>query len=150
MRRTATLLLLALLGFPAAAQVYKWTDSTGKTVYGDKPPEDARAQELRIQTHDQPAVVRDWSKVLKAKSPAAPASQAGVTMYSTSWCGVCRTARAYFAAKNVAFTEIDVEKSAEGARRFKEYGGSGVPLIVVGGKTMRGWSPGAFEAMRRN
>src|SRR5512144_1761131 len=93
------LLLLALAGLDASAQVYKWTDPTGKTVYGDKPPEDAKAREIKVQSYDQPAVVRDWSKVLRARPPSAPGSQGGVTMYSTAWCGVCKMARAYFAAK---------------------------------------------------
>jgi predicted secreted Zn-dependent protease len=40
--------VLALLPAAAGAQVYKWTDSTGKTQYGDRPPEEARAQSLKV------------------------------------------------------------------------------------------------------
>ena len=41
--------LCAALPVPALAQVYKWIDSTGKTQYGDAPPEEARAQPLKIE-----------------------------------------------------------------------------------------------------
>ncbi len=48
-RVLATLLVaLAAASLPAAAQVYKWTGPDGRTHYGDRPPEDAKKQELRI------------------------------------------------------------------------------------------------------
>lgn len=43
------LALCAALPIAALAQVYKWTDPTGKTQYGDRPPEEARAQPLKIE-----------------------------------------------------------------------------------------------------
>lgn len=80
-------------------------------------------------------------------SAAAAAGQ--VTMYSTSWCGHCKNARNYFAAKRIAYREIDVEKSEAAAREFKRLGGSGVPLILVGGKAMSGFNPESFEELLR-
>ncbi|HYC37366.1 MAG TPA: glutaredoxin domain-containing protein [Usitatibacter sp.] len=144
-RRLLALMLVAAL--PAVAQVYKWTDSKGRTQYGDKPPDDVKTQELRIPSYDGPVEVRDWAGVLHGKTTAG--AGAGVTMYSTSWCGYCKRARDYFTAKGIRFTEIDVEKSTEGNRRFKELGGKGVPLILAGGKVMRGFSVERFEAMQR-
>lgn len=141
------LVVIALLfAAPAAAQVYKWTDPSGKVHYGDRPPDDARKQELkiRIPSYDGPVEVRDWSSVL-----GTTASRAGVTMYSTSWCGHCKNARSYFAAKRIPYRDIDVEKSPEAAREFKALGGDGVPLILVGGRAMSGWDPGAFDALLR-
>lgn len=142
--------LIASLLFclPAWGQIYKWTDSTGKTVYGDKPPEESKAKELRIQSFDQPVEVRDWSKVLRAKSATA-AYSSGVTMFSTAWCGYCKQARAYFRSKGIPFTDIDVEKSDDGRRRYKELGGTGVPVILVGSRMMQGFSADAFEALRK-
>lgn len=142
------LLAALLLCLPSWGQVYKWTDSTGKTVYGDKPPEEARAKELRIQSYDQPVVVKDWSQVIRSKSAgASPGS--GVTMFSTAWCGYCKLARAYFRNKGIAFTDIDVEKSDDGRRRYQELGGGGVPIILVGSKMMQGFSEDAFESLRK-
>jgi glutaredoxin len=142
------LVIVALLiALPAEAQVYKWTDPSGKVHYGDSPPDDAKKEELkiRIPSYDGPVQVRDWSAVLGTKPGAASSGQ--VTMYSTSWCGHCRNARNYFAAKRIGYREIDVEKSAEGAREFKRLGGRGVPLILVGAKAMSGFNPESFEEL---
>ncbi len=54
--------MLALFGAvlaPAtpAAGVYKWTDADGRTHFGDRPPEEVVAQEIKIQTFDGPAEV---------------------------------------------------------------------------------------------
>lgn len=146
--RIATAFLALLLALPALGQVYKWTDSTGKVHYGDRPPEDAKKQELRIRipSYDGPVEVRDWGAVLRRK--AAPGGGlASITMYSTDWCGHCKNARAYFASKGISYRELDVEKSDSARREYEELGGRGVPLIVVGGKVMRGFSAGAFEAL---
>ena len=143
----ALALAALLLALPATAQVYKWTDPSGKVHYGDRPPDDAKKQELkiRIPSYDGPVQVRDWSSVLGTRSAAGPGS---VTMYSTDWCGHCKNARKYFAAKGISYREIDVEKSESGAREFKSLGGSGVPLILVGGKAMSGFDAESFEALR--
>lgn len=148
--RTLLLLITLLACLPSPAQVYKWTDSTGKTIYGDKPPDDVKKAELPIQSYDGPVEVRDWSHALKRKdAPASAPASSRVTMYSTSWCGYCKKARAYFAARNVSYSDVDIEKSPEGNKRYKELGGRGVPLIVVGTKVMRGFSPEGFEALRK-
>lgn len=143
------LLASLLLCLPAWGQVYKWTDPSGKTVYGDKPPEEAKARELRIQSFGEPVEVRDWSKVLRARSASGSASAAGVTMFSTAWCGYCKLARAYFASKGIPYSDIDVEKTADGRKRYEELGGGGVPIILVGNRMMQGFSAGAFEALRK-
>jgi glutaredoxin len=137
------------LALPAAAQVYKWTDPGGKVHYGDRPPDDAKKEELRIRipSYDGPVQVRDWSAVLGTRAGVPASAAATVTMYSTSWCGYCKNARNYFAARRIAYREIDVEKSESAAREFKSLGGSGVPLILVGGKAMSGFNPESFEAL---
>jgi len=148
--RPLLLLLLALLALPAAAQVYKWKDADGKTHFGDRPPPDARTEEVKIRTYEGTPQVRDWSQVIRGKAKGSvPAAHAGVTMYTTDWCGVCKRARGYFASKGIAYTEIDVEKSDAGRRDFEALGGRGVPLILVGGKAMNGFSPEGFEQLRQ-
>ena len=68
------------------------------------------------------------------------AGKAEVKMYATSWCPYCAKARAYFSKRGIAYTEIDVEKSAEGLAEFRKLGGRGVPLIMVGTQRMSGYS----------
>jgi glutaredoxin len=151
MRCILAVVLFAAAAFAAHAQVYKWTDSTGKVHYGDRPPEDANKQELRIRvpSYDGPVEVRDWASVIRTKSATPPSAQS-ITMYSTDWCGHCKNARNYFAANGIRFTEVNVETSESGRKEFDALGGGGVPLIQVGGKIMRGFSPGSFEALRKS
>jgi len=142
---------LALIG-GAHGQVYKWTDPSGRTHYGDRPPQDAKKEEvaIRVPSYDGPVEIIDWAAVLRRKSPAAaPRNVTGVTMYSTSWCPHCRNARSYFTARGIRFTEIDVEASEAGRKEYEALGGKGVPLILVGDKAMRGFSAQRFEALRR-
>jgi glutaredoxin len=143
------LLACVLLCLPSWGQIYKWTDPSGKTVYGDTPPDESKAKEIRIQSYDQPVEVKDWGQVLRARSASGAVSGSGVTMFSAAWCGYCKQARAYFRAKAIPFTDIDVEKSDDGRRRYKELGGGGVPIILVGSRMMQGFSEDAFESLRK-
>jgi mycoredoxin len=69
------------------------------------------------------------------------ANDARVIVYSTSWCGACKKAKRWLSENGVSFTEIDVERSNEGRRRFEALGGRGVPLIVIRGKVLKGFNP---------
>jgi len=71
-----------------------------------------------------------------------------ITMYSTSWCGYCRKARTFFQSRGLPFVEKDVEKDAAGAAEFRDVAGGrgGVPVILVNGKVLRGFSQPAIEA----
>ena len=42
-------LLLALAAVPAHAQLYKWTDASGKVHYSDRPQDGAHAQQLKVE-----------------------------------------------------------------------------------------------------
>ena len=46
--RRAAWALAWLAAFTAHAQVFKWTDPSGKAHYGDQPPPDAKAQQMKI------------------------------------------------------------------------------------------------------
>ena len=147
------LLLLALAAsFAAHAQVYKWTDPSGKVHYGDRPPAETKTEKVKIdiQSYDGPAQVCNWADIIRRKAPPGAASGPGdITMYSTAWCVHCKRARNYFAANNIRYRDIDVEASEANRKEFKEFGGGGVPLIFVGPKMMRGFSEEAMAALLR-
>ena len=132
-------LLSALLASPASAGVYKWTDAQGRIQYSDTPPPSAKAAQLKLQTYTGVAQV---SKVVGADS--------GVTLYTTEWCGVCKRAKAFMKQNGVPFREWDVEKTEYGAIKFRQLGGSGVPLITVGSEKMLGFDSGRFMALWKN
>ncbi len=76
-----------------------------------------------------------------------------VTVYSTSWCGVCAKAKAYLRERKVPFVERDVEKDesalaelGEKARRAKVQP-QGVPVIDVYGELMLGFDEARLSQM---
>lgn len=78
---------------------------------------------------------------------AQPGYQAPpVVMLATTWCGYCRKMREYFAAKGIAYTEFDVEKDAKGREWFRELGGRGVPVVMVGAEVIHGYDPDGVSA----
>src|SRR3970040_1435496 len=80
-----------------------------------------------------------------AAQSAQPQPAQSVVMYATAWCPYCAKARAYFARTGAAYTEYDIEKSADAHAEFKRLGGRGVPLILVGREKMNGFSEQGFE-----
>lgn len=78
---------------------------------------------------------------------AQPAAAVPVVMYATAWCPYCAKARAYFESTGTAYTEHDIEHSADARAEFKRLGGRGVPLILVGNEKMAGFSELAFESL---
>lgn len=64
-----------------------------------------------------------------------------VTMYSTEWCGYCAKMRVFMARRNIAYDDLDIEKSAQAKRNFEALGGGGVPLLVVNKQVVRGYNP---------
>ena len=66
-------------------------------------------------------------------------------MYSASWCGLCKKAKAYFKAEGISYTDYDIENSRKGRTGYKRLKGTGVPIIIVGDERMNGFSKGSFE-----
>jgi len=60
-------------------------------------------------------------------------STPAVVMYTTSWCPYCERARKLLAAKNVTFSEIDIESAAEKRAEMRNRSGrTSVPQIFIG------------------
>ena len=89
-------------------------------------------------------VIHNWSDITGYFNPredSLAANEAGVTLYSTSWCGACKQAKAFLNQHGIAYLEYDVEKSDEGRQQFVALGGRGVPLIVIDGTVIKGFNP---------
>lgn len=68
-----------------------------------------------------------------------------VVMYSTSWCGHCKAAKAYLTSLHVEYTNYDIETSDIGKQKFQALKGKGVPLIFVGNERIDGFDKPALE-----
>jgi glutaredoxin len=70
-----------------------------------------------------------------------------VQIFTTSWCGYCRKAKAFLRSRGVPFTEYDVEQDSAAARRFRILNpGGGVPVALIGNRQINGFDPAAYEA----
>ena len=84
--------------------------------------------------------------ILLAKRAELAAKNKGVIIYGTGWCPACKMARNYLNSKGVAYRDVDVEHSPEGAAEFRQRGGGGVPMIVINGEQQTGISPHWVDA----
>jgi len=131
------LFISGLLTSAVNAEIYKYVDSSGRVVYSsEKPPSNEAAQKVTI--HD--------NSVSSMESYDENGKKA-VVMYSASWCGICRQARAYFEGQGIDYNEYDVDTNARGKRDFARLGGRGVPIILVGDQRMDGFSKARFERL---
>ncbi|MES1165027.1 MAG: glutaredoxin family protein [Verrucomicrobiota bacterium] len=76
-----------------------------------------------------------------------------VTIYGTSWCGACRTARQYFAERKIPFADKDVEQDPAAARELGEKAArmgiptDRVPVLDVRGRLLLGFDRARVEAL---
>lgn len=156
----AVILLCSLPTYPALAEIYKWTDAEGNIHFSDKKTTNSNAESVQlkssINSYNGSSLPKfEYTPRSKKKShshgnkpPKLRPRQ--VVMYSTVWCGFCKKAKAYFKQKGIAFSERDIETSAQAKKEYQSLGGGGVPLILVGNKTgtqkINGFSIARFDA----
>ncbi len=69
-----------------------------------------------------------------------------VTIYTTTWCGFCKTAKQYMDSLGIKYTEKDVEKDPDaGAEAVVKSGQMGVPIIDVNGTIIVGFDKPALD-----
>lgn len=126
----------------ACAEVYRYVDENGRVVYSsERPMQDIAAKKVVIRDNSV-------SSNIDVNAPAARADR-DVVIYTASWCGVCKTAKAYFNEKDIAFEEFDIERDPRGKSDFRRLGGRAVPVILVGEQRMNGFDVASFERLYR-
>ncbi|HCP46725.1 MAG TPA: hypothetical protein DIU15_11815 [Deltaproteobacteria bacterium] len=84
------------------------------------------------------------SRPAVAATPADPEALArlDITLYSTPWCGYCSKARSWLQSKGYPFVEKNIEKDPAAHKEYLVAGKGyrGVPLILVNGKSFRGFN----------
>ena len=134
-----------------AQTVYKSIGPDGKVVYSDSPPVDGKnARKMKfdnLPASPLPAAARASVEQLKRSTSTAVPATTAVVLYSASWCGYCKAAKAYLGARGIAYREIDVDTESGQAAFAQAGGGSGVPLLVAGGQRVQGFSQAAYDAL---
>ncbi len=118
------------------------------------PPAEKAAPEAKQKPKKKVRPKRKLGAKSAGAEPAAAAPQARpkVALFSTAWCPSCRAARAHLQARKVAFVELDVEKDAEAAQQYQaaqqafRLRPGVVPLILVAGKPLQGFSAAQLDA----
>jgi len=72
-----------------------------------------------------------------------------VTVLSTPSCPYCKKAKRYLRSKGVAFRDYNINSSSEGKRLYRQYNGSGVPVVIINGKVIHGYSEAQMRAALR-
>ena len=77
-----------------------------------------------------------------------------VIVYSTTWCGFCRSEKQYLDSKKIAYIEKDVEKDAAAQKELlgKMNGNfQGVPVTDIGGDIILGFDrPKIDESLKKH
>jgi mycoredoxin len=143
---------LELLSSWALADGYGSLARRYAEIWAKTHPGDARAQEFR-------RYVIEASENVHPVAPPPPkglAKSNRIVVYGTSWCGVCKRARGYLAARGLPFEDKDIEKDARAAvelsnkERAINFHHRGVPVIDVHGKLMDGFSARAIDDALRD
>ena len=153
--RSRALLLacaLAASGAVPAQTVYKSVGPDGRIVYSDQAPTTGKLQKtmkFELASSALPASAASYMEQFRKTHPAgAPAAAGkGVTLYSAVWCGYCKQAKAWLGSHGVAYTNVDIDApGGTAALAQASGGGGGVPVLVVDGRTLNGFSAGAYDA----
>jgi len=155
--RSAVCVLSFAISMTASAEaVYKAVGPDGEITYSDKPPAE-RARTTTLEFRNLPSsplptqVLRfreQLEKSAESRISAARAPRAGnVALFTASWCGHCKRAKAHLASAQINYVEYDIEH-VDGMRAFIGAGGSGgVPLLVAGDRRVQGYSSAAYEQL---
>ena len=132
---------LLLVSSFSMAEIYRWTDGSGRVHFGDAPPDVEASEKIHVQVNSYKNISYEKIEFYQ------PVSSKRVIMYSTSWCAYCKKARAYFDQNNIAYVECDIEKDKKAKREYDRLGGKGVPVILIDKTKMTGFSVAGFNRL---
>ncbi len=144
---------LVVVSASGAKEMYKSVGPDGKIIYSDRVSADAKL-EKKIVLKDLPAsevsaeTAAAIERMKQQSGQSSSASQrADTVLYTTSWCGYCRKARAYLAGKNIPYREVDIETDS-GLSAYVQAGGTqGVPYLVAKGQTVMGFDAEEYDLL---
>jgi glutaredoxin len=147
----ANVVLLLQVTAVNAIELYKSVGPDGKIIYSDRPSAEAKL-EKKLVLKDLPASQLSTETAaaidrLRQNAPQLPkaANASDTVLFTTSWCGYCKKARAYLASKNIPYQEIDIE-TEDGLSAYVRAGGTqGVPMLVSKGQSIMGFTADEYD-----
>ena len=143
--RALIALMLISAALPATAQMYRWTDESGKTHFTDTPPPPS-AKDVQKKRGSVPG--GGDGEGTSAPLPFVVQQAARdfpVTLYTTEGCEGCGEARKFLNTRGVPFREISVASEAQLAELKKAVGSNSVPSLLVGPTVVKGFEAGQYN-----
>jgi glutaredoxin len=152
---------VTVMCLPALAQgpaMYKSVGKDGHVTYSDYPPSGNKVEKVMTFEYlprsqlpaGTTARLDKLGKEQAAAPAAAPAADGRVRIYTAVWCGYCRQAKAYLNSHGIAYDEYDIDTpSGLNAFAHENASGRGIPLLLVGNRSLRGFSELAYDYMLR-
>jgi glutaredoxin len=128
---------MALTAGLAQAQVFRIVGPDGKVTFSDRPPPDPKA------TPTQSVNVGEGNVTPTANLPAELRSAVGrypVTLYTTTNCAPCDSARSYLRQRGVPYTENTISTREDSAALERLSGSTNLPLMTLGGQQVPGFA----------
>ena len=91
------------------------------------------------------------TEIMLANLPDAASEQPvsgqseSVILYSATWCGYCKKARAHLDGAGIRYELRDVDNEAIGRELREKTGRGGVPVLDFSGEILRGYSAEAYD-----
>jgi len=125
------------------AEIFRWVDDNGNIQFGDRPPPASAAKRVEVEINSYESASVESLEASKSGSSRGKK----VVMYSATWCGVCKRARRFLSMRKIPFQEYDVEKTRKGRKDYARLKGRGVPILLVNGQRMNGFSASRFAQL---
>lgn len=127
----------------AGAQLYRWTDESGKTHFTDTPPP-PKAKNVQQRSNAGGGGAADTAGLPFALQQAMKA--APITLYTTAGCEACGEARKLLNARGIPFKEVSVSSEAQLAELKNAVGSNSVPAMLVGSAVLKGFEQAQYHA----
>ena len=125
---------------PARAELYRWTDSAGRTHVTDTPPP-ANAKSVKKEASTAaPATASAEPFALQEARKNFP-----VKLYSAPSCEPCNRARSLLNARGIPFAETSVHDLETIDELKKAADTDRVPALVVGSDVVKGYDEGSYN-----
>jgi glutaredoxin len=141
--RALIAVVIFTLAFPAMAQLYRWTDESGKTHFTDTPPP-PKAKNVQRKNPGAAAASSDTAGLPFALQQAIKA--APITLYTTNGCEACSEARKLLNGRGIPFKEVSVSSEAQLNELKNAVGTTSVPALLVGANVLKGFEQGQYHS----
>jgi len=129
------LALIVMIAGPANADFYTWKDESGVSHITDYPP----PKNLKVKSFEGSSKPAEQPAAKKEKKPS-------ITFYTKDKCPNCDKAREFLTAKELTFTEYNIDQDEAAAAKRKAIDDSNtVPFAVIDSYQIDGFTEAAYN-----